>query len=391
MYRRLVSHNVDPVEKKPMFHFAPGSQSFSIAAVGCNFRCDFCQNYQISQMPRDEKRIVGDDVSPEEIVAMAKKTGCRTIAYTYTEPTIYFEYALDIARLATPAGLKNIFVTNGYMTEEALRTIHPHLHGANVDLKAFSEDFYQKRCGAKLDGVLQSLRVMKELGVWVEITTLIIPGLNDEEGARDLAQFIFSLGPETPWHISRFHPMYKMLDRSPTSVQILEKARKIGLDAGLRYVYTGNVPGDKGEDTFCYHCGKLLVDRMGFQVRKVPDSGEKMLSLRVPDRRGRSVKNSVSVGVSASKANANLHGTMSQARGKHSDYIYHTLTLFRRFYHDVRRGDFRRGHAPPFSAPFRAAGANPFSGRGDRRERAECGRRGLPAGDVRRLDLQTSE
>ncbi|MBM4332220.1 MAG: AmmeMemoRadiSam system radical SAM enzyme [Deltaproteobacteria bacterium] len=276
VYRKLISRNVDPIEKKPMFHFAPGTRSFSIATVGCNFRCDFCQNYEISQMPGDQKRIMGEDVSPEEIVALAKKTDCRTIAYTYTEPTIYFEYAYDIAGLATRQGLKNIFVTNGYMTEEALRTIHPHLHGANVDLKSFTEEFYQKRCGARLDGVLHSLRLMKELGVWVEITTLIIPGLNDsEEELQNIARFIFSLGRETPWHISRFHPMYKMLDRSPTSVHILEQARKIGLDAGLRYVYTGNVPGDAGEDTFCYHCGKLLVDRLGFQILKCRVQGNK--------------------------------------------------------------------------------------------------------------------
>jgi pyruvate formate lyase activating enzyme len=268
VYRQLISRNVDPIEKKPLFHFAPGSRSFSIATVGCNFHCDFCQNYEISQMPRDQKQIWGDDVSPEQIVAMAQKAGCRTIAYTYTEPTIYFEYALDIARLASARGLKNIFVTNGYMTEEALQTIHPHLHGANVDLKAFAEEFYQKRCGARLQGVLQSLRVMKTLGVWVEITTLLIPGLNDsEEELHQLAEFIATLGRETPWHISRFHPMYKMLDHSPTSVRILEKARKIGLEAGLRYVYTGNVPGDEGEDTFCYQCGKLVVDRLGFQIR----------------------------------------------------------------------------------------------------------------------------
>ena len=269
VYRQLISRNVDPVEKKPMFHFAPGSRSFSIATVGCNFRCDFCQNYEISQMPRDENSITGQDVAPEEIVATAKKTGCKTIAYTYTEPTIYFEYAYDIAQKASQEGLKNIFVTNGYMTEEALRTLHPHLHGANVDLKAFREEFYQKRCAAKLDGVLRSLKVMKELGVWVEITTLIIPELNDsEEELRELAQFIASLGKEVPWHISRFHPTYKMLDRSPTSVLILERARKIGLEAGLRYVYTGNVPGDPGEDTFCSHCGQLLVDRLGFQILK---------------------------------------------------------------------------------------------------------------------------
>ncbi len=267
VYRRLISRNVDPIEKKPMFHFAPGSKSFSIATAGCNFRCDFCQNYEISQMPREEKRIVGEEIGPEEIVALAKKTGCRTIAYTYTEPTIYFEYAYDIARRATREGLKNIFVTNGYMTEEALRAIHPHLHGANVDLKSFREEFYQKRCGARLEGVLHSLRVMKTLGVWVEITTLVIPGLNEtEEELRDIALFIRSLGEETPWHISRFHPRYKMLDRSPTSVRLLQKARGIGFEAGLRYVYTGNVPGDEGEHTFCYHCRERLVDRLGFQI-----------------------------------------------------------------------------------------------------------------------------
>lgn len=269
VYRRLISRNVDPIEKKPLFHFAPGSRSFSIAAVGCNFHCDFCQNYEISQMPRDRKRVWGEDVSPEEIVALAKEAGCRTIAYTYTEPTIYFEYALDIARLASAEGLKNIFVTNGYMTEEALRAFQPHLHGANVDLKAFRDEFYEKRCGGRLEGVLQSLRVMKALGIWVEITTLIIPGLNDsEEELRGMVQFIAGLGKEIPWHISRFHPMYKMLDRSPTSIQTLNRARKIGLEGGLRYVYTGNVPGDEGEDTYCHQCGKPLIERWGFQVRK---------------------------------------------------------------------------------------------------------------------------
>lgn len=283
VYRRLISRNVDPIEKKPMFHFAPGTRSFSIATVGCNFRCDFCQNYEISQMPRDQHQIQGEDVSPEQIVAMAKKTGCATIAYTYTEPTIYFEYAFDIAQLATQEGLKNIFVTNGYMTEEALRKIHPHLHGANVDLKAFTEEFYQKRCGARLEGVLNSLRLMKELGVWVEITTLVIPGLNDSEGElRNIAEFISSLGKETPWHISRFHPMYKMHDRSPTSVGLLDRARKIGIEAGLRYVYTGNVPGHEGEDTFCYHCGKLLVDRLGFQILKYQVKGKRCYNCGSP-------------------------------------------------------------------------------------------------------------
>ncbi len=269
VYGQLISRNVDPIEKKPLFHFAPGSRSFSIATVGCNFRCDFCQNFEISQMPRDKKRIIGEEVTPAEIVEMAKRRGCQSVSYTYTEPTIFFEYALEIAQLATAAGLKNIFVTNGYMTKEALQTIHPYLHGANVDLKSFREDFYQQRCGAKLAGVLESLRVMKELGIWVEITTLIIPGLNDgPEELRDIAQFILSLGRETPWHISRFHPMYQLLDHPPTPLSTLERAREIGLEIGLRYVYTGNVKGDVGEDTFCYHCGNLVVDRFGFQILK---------------------------------------------------------------------------------------------------------------------------
>lgn len=267
VYHQLISRNVDPIEKKPMFHFAPGTTSFSIATAGCNFRCDFCQNYEISQMPRDQKRIVGEDATPERIVSLAQRAGCRTIAYTYTEPTIYFEYAYDVALLAAPAGLKNIFVTNGYMTSEALQTIHPHLHGANVDLKSFREDFYQKRCGAKLAGVLRTLEKMKALGVWIEITTLIIPEVNDSAAElRDIAGFIASLGKEIPWHVSRFHPMYKMPDHPITSIRILEKAREIGLAAGLRYVYTGNIPGDDGEDTFCYRCGKQLVDRQGFQI-----------------------------------------------------------------------------------------------------------------------------
>jgi pyruvate formate lyase activating enzyme len=267
VYRRLISGNVDPVEKKPMYHFAPGTGSFSIAAMGCNFRCDFCQNFEISQAPRGKDPIPGEDVAPEEIIRMARGRGCKSIAYTYTEPTIFFEYAFDIARLATPAGLKNIFVTNGFMTEEALREIHPHLHGANVDLKAFRQDFYKDRCGAKLEGVLSSLRTMKELGVWVEITTLIIPGLNDdEEELREIASFIGTLGKETPWHISRFHPMYKLQDRSVTSVRVLESAREIGMQAGLKYVYTGNVPGNAGENTYCPACGKPLIERLGFRI-----------------------------------------------------------------------------------------------------------------------------
>ena len=203
-------------------------------------------------------------------MAAARQAGCQSIAYTYTEPTIFFEYAQDIAILAEAQGLKNVFVTNGYMSPEALQSIHPLLHGANVDLKAFREAFYQKQCGAKLAPVLKTLKTMKEMGVWLEITTLIIPTLNDsKEELRELASFIFQeLGPETPWHISRFHPTFRLTDLPATPVATLQQAWEIGREVGLHYVYTGNVPGDRGEKTYCHQCGRLLLDRFGFTILK---------------------------------------------------------------------------------------------------------------------------
>jgi pyruvate formate lyase activating enzyme len=267
VYARAVARNVDPVEKKPLFHFQPGSRSYSIATVGCNFRCLFCQNADISQMPRDLNRIIGGEFPPEQVVEAARKSGCRSISYTYTEPTIFFEYAFETARLARSAGLRNIFVSNGYMTAEALDSIHPWLDAANVDLKAFTDSFYKEQCGARLDPVLESLRKMKSLGIWVEITTLLIPGMNDSnEELRELARFIVELGPEIPWHVSRFHPIYRLTTVSHTPVATLRRAREIGLQTGLHYVYTGNIPGDEGENTFCHHCGKLLIDRYGFSI-----------------------------------------------------------------------------------------------------------------------------
>jgi pyruvate formate lyase activating enzyme len=270
VYARPIATHVDPIEKKPLFHFFPGSRSFSLATAGCNFRCLFCQNADISQLPQDQGKIPGEEVAPEEIVAAARKAGCQSIAYTYTEPTIFFEYAQDIALLAEAQGLKNVFVTNGYMSTEALQSIHPLLHGANVDLKAFREAFYQKQCGAKLAPVLQTLKTMKEMGVWLEITTLIIPTLNDsKEEMRELATFIVQeLGPETPWHISRFHPTFRLTDLPVTPIKTLQQAWEIGREVGLHYVYTGNVPGDQGEKTYCHHCGRLLLDRFGFTILK---------------------------------------------------------------------------------------------------------------------------
>ncbi len=268
VYGKVISQAVDPVEKKPLFHFYPGTTAFSIATVGCNFRCQFCQNWEISQMPREEGRIIGGNVPPETIVRNAKRYGSRSIAYTYTEPTIFFEYAYDTAVLAREEGIANIYVTNGYMTPEMLEAFHPYLDAANVDLKAGRDEFYRQYCGARLQPVLDSLKKMKSMGIWVEVTTLVIPGLNDsEEELRSIAEFIVKeLGPETPWHVSRFHPHYKMLDRPPTPVATLHRAREIGLKVGLRYVYEGNVPGSEGENTYCYNCGRLLIRRFGFSI-----------------------------------------------------------------------------------------------------------------------------
>jgi len=270
VYGRVIAENVDPIEKKPLFHVLPGSKSFSIATVGCNFRCTFCQNHDISQTPRETGSIFGRESTPEKMVEKARKTGSKTIAYTYTEPTIYFEFAYNTAKMAHEKGLKNVFVTNGFMTEEAIESISPYLHAANVDLKAFREDFYKKHCGARLQPVLDSLKKMKSLGIWVEVTTLLIPTLNDSnEELRQIAEFIHSLGAETPWHISRFHPRYRMDDLPPTPVASIHRAAEIGKTAGLKYVYSGNIPGDEGENTFCSHCKELLIDRHGFYIERI--------------------------------------------------------------------------------------------------------------------------
>jgi len=267
VYEKLISSNVDPIEKKPFFHFMPGSKAFSIATMGCNFRCLHCQNHEISQLPEGEVTIIGEKVSSEEIVSMAKKHNCASISYTYTEPTIFFEYAYDTAKVAHTKGLKNTFVTNGYMTTEALDMIAPYLDAANVDLKAFSEEFYKKVCGAKLKPVLESIAKIHDLGIWVEVTTLIIPTLNDSDGElREIARFIRSVSPEIPWHVSAFYPTYKMLDKPRTSPETIRHAREIGLEEGLKYVYTGNIPGEEGENTACPQCNNTLIRRLGYHI-----------------------------------------------------------------------------------------------------------------------------
>ncbi len=269
VYGKAVAMSVDPIEKKPLFNFLPGSKSYSIATLGCNFRCDNCQNFDISQLPKERNIIVGQEASPEDIVLAAKRSNCASIAYTYSEPTVFFEYAYDIAKLASKEGLKNVFVTNGYITPEALREISPYLDAANIDLKSFSDVFYRKNCGARLQPVLDSIRLYKSLGIWTEITTLIIPSLNDsEEELQKIAEFIMEVGEDTPWYITQFHPTYKLIDLPRTPVTTLRRAREIGLEAGLKYVYEGNVPGETGENTYCHNCKKTLIRRFGYQIQE---------------------------------------------------------------------------------------------------------------------------
>lgn len=240
VYGKAVAANIDPIEKKPLFHFLPGTYTYSIATVGCNFRCANCQNWQISQTNQG-----GQNISPKKIVQEALENHCPSISYTYTEPTIFLEYALETMKLAKEKGLKNIWVTNGFMSPQALKLITPYLDAANVDLKSFEESFYQKYCAGRLKPVLENLKALKKKNIWLEITTLIIPGLTDrKEMLKKIAQFVKKeLGPETPWHISRFFPevSWKMQNLPATPLETLEKVEQIGKKTGLRYVYKGNI------------------------------------------------------------------------------------------------------------------------------------------------------
>ncbi len=268
VYGKSIAIDIDPIEKKPFFNFYPGATAYSIGTVGCNFHCFNCQNWEISQMPKNGAgEIIGRELPPNEVVETAKKRGCICIAYTYTEPTVFFEYAYDTAKLAHGQGIKNVFVTNGYTGSEAIKAIAPFLDAANIDLKGFSEDFYHKICGARLQPILDNIKLYKELGIWIEVTTLIIPGYSDDEDQlKGIAEFIKSVGEDIPWHITAFYPAFKLQDVPSTPIESLRKARKIGMDVGLRYVYKGNVPGEGGENTYCYNCGKLIIGRYGFEI-----------------------------------------------------------------------------------------------------------------------------
>lgn len=279
-YGKAIAVNVDPIEKKPLFHFQPGSRSLSWATVGCNFSCKFCQNYSISQIQRQaiqsEEDVPGENLTPQDLVNLANKRNCQNIAYTYTEPIIFVEYALDTMKLAHKKNLKNVWVTNGFMSRQTLDEIIPFLDAVAVDLKAFTEKFYKEICSARLKPVLRNLQIMKEKNTWIEVITLLIPGYNDSKEELDqIAKFIKNkLGRETPWHISRFWPAYKMADVPPTPEEKINQAVAIGKKVGLKYVYAGNIPGSNFEDTFCPQCGAKIIDRTGFgPIKRYDDDG----------------------------------------------------------------------------------------------------------------------
>jgi pyruvate formate lyase activating enzyme len=275
VYGNPCAVNLDPIEKKPFFHVLPATGSFSIATAGCNFQCKFCQNWEISQVPPEE--VYGIDFPPEMVVEKAKEVKARSIAYTYVEPTIFFEYMLDTGQLAKKAGLLNVCHSNGFVNPDPLRSLCKVLDAANIDLKGYTESYYQEVCSGELAPVLESLKILKKEKVHVEITNLVIPTKNDEMSViKEMCLWIRKeLGPDTPLHFSRFYPLYKLRSLPPTPVSTLEKARAVASSVGLEYVYVGNVPGHEGENTYCPKCKKLLIQRTGYMIGEVHLKGGK--------------------------------------------------------------------------------------------------------------------
>ena len=267
VYGKISAEQIDPVEKKPLFHFLPGTRTYSISTIGCNFKCLHCQNHSLSQADYSQNRTGYLIKSPENITQAALDGGCKSISYTYVEPTVFYEFAYDCCHAAKDCGLRNIFVSNGYMSHEAAVMLVPVLDAINIDIKSFSDEFYQKVCGARLNQVLENVRFFREHGIWVEVTTLLIPGLNDSaEEIRHIAEFIVDVDPEIPWHVSGFRPMHRMLDRPPTLPAQLQHARDIGMSTGVNYVYVGNVRDGRGESTHCPACRETVIGRSGFRV-----------------------------------------------------------------------------------------------------------------------------
>jgi pyruvate formate lyase activating enzyme len=272
VYADPVAVHVDPVEKKPLFHFLPQQQILSIGTYGCNFFCPFCQNWQMSQDRDHDGRSSGQQsATPEALVETCVRNRIPMIAYTYNEPTVFFEYTYDTAKLAHEHGIKNVYVSNGYMSRALLDMIGPYLDGINVDLKAFTEEFYRQQCQARLEPVKRNIAFLaRETHTWIEITTLLIPGSNDsEDELRALADWLAEVDPDMPWHVSAFHPDYQMLDRPPTPGRSLNRAYEIGKQAGLRYVYVGNVTDADREGTYCPQCSRKLIERRWYSVRQL--------------------------------------------------------------------------------------------------------------------------
>jgi len=264
VYSKASSCAVDPIEKKPLYHFLPGHKSLSIATVGCNLKCMHCQNWEISQ----PKEIYGEEIRPERIVELAIEGGCKSISYTYTEPTIFYEYMLDIAKLAKKKSIKNVIVSNGYINEEPLLRLSKYIDAANIDLKGFNDGFYKKICKGRLNPVLDSLKILKEKDIWLEITNLMIPTLNDNIGeiTKMCKWVVANLGKDVPLHFSAFVPHYRLTNLHSTSKASLLKARKVAIDSGLSYVYIGNLMTDKGNNTYCPKCKRLVMGRDFFRV-----------------------------------------------------------------------------------------------------------------------------
>ena len=282
VYAKPISVAIDPIEKKPLYHFLPGSKSFSIGTLGCNLHCLHCQNYETSQAKADQYPVL--DVPPEEIVEKAIQNNCKSISYTYNEPTIFYEYVLETAKLARKKGIKNVMVSNGYINEEPLKELYPYIDAANIDIKSFDEKFYSKICSAALKPILESIINIKKIGTWLEITNLVIPGHNDnfKEIGKMCRWLIKNLGEETPLHFSAFHPTYKLLDAERTPPETLTKARILAKKLGLKHVYIGNALAKEGNNTYCQECGKLLIEREWFDVLS-----NKIKQNRCPDCRSK--------------------------------------------------------------------------------------------------------
>jgi len=263
--------HIDPIEKKPLFHFLPSTAAFSIATAGCNLRCLNCQNWEISQRGPEKRDGEYGELFPEQVVEQAAQTECQSIAYTYSEPTAWYEYMYDTSQLAAQQGIKNVWITNGYMNETPMRDLCQWLDAANVDLKSFSEDIYNTLNSGMLEPILNTLKVLDEEGVWFEVTNLVVPTWTDDvDMIADMCAWLYeNIGPDYPLHFSRFHPAHKLLNLPPTPVETLDEARRIALDAGLHYVYIGNVPGSEGQNTYCPHCEELAIGRKGFFVTEI--------------------------------------------------------------------------------------------------------------------------